>query len=253
MVQARPPGLSSKETDGDPRLPIYQRLRDEFAWLIASQAWRPGEAIPAETTLAAEHEVAPGTVRRAIEALVGEGLLVRRQGRGTFVRRADFTASLFRFFRFHGAGGERRVPESRILNIRPRRAPAEVAEKLLLAEGDKAIQLSRLRLFDGTPFLFEEIWLPREDFAPLLELPPDTFGDLLYPLYERLCGKVVASATESLAAEAAEERYARALRLTPGTPVIVIERLALGYDAVPLEWRRSRGPADRFRYQVEIR
>ena len=212
-----------------------------------------GVASAAETTLAAEHEVAPGTVRRAIEALVGEGLLVRRQGRGTFVRRADFTTSLFRFFRFHGAGGERRVPESRILTIKPRRAPAEVAEKLLLAEGDKAIQLSRLRLFDGTPFLFEEIWLPREDFAPLLELAPDTFGDLLYPLYERLCGAVIASAEETLSAEAVAPHHGRLLGLAPGTPVMVIERLARGYDGTPLEWRRSRGPADKFRYQVEIR
>jgi GntR family transcriptional regulator len=253
MEQAKPPGSPSKKTDGDPRLPIYQRLRDEFARLIATQAWRPGQAIPAELTLAAKHDVAPGTVRRAIEALVGEGLLVRRQGKGTFVRRADFTTSLFRFFRFHGAGGERRVPESRILRIEHRPAPAEVAKKLQLAQGVGAIQLSRLRLFDGTPFLFEEIWLPDDAFSPLLELAPDEFGDLLYPLYERLCGKVVASATESLAAEAAQARYARPLRLAPGTPVIVIERLALGYDFVPLEWRRSRGPAERFRYQVEIR
>ncbi len=100
MEQARPPHLVPKETEGDPRLPIYQRLRDEFARLIAAQAWRPGEAIPAELTLAADHQVAPGTVRRAIEALVADGLLVRQQGKGTFVRRADFTASLFRFFRF---------------------------------------------------------------------------------------------------------------------------------------------------------
>ncbi len=253
MEQARPPHLVPKETEGDPRLPIYQRLRDEFARLIATQQWRPGEAVPAERTLAAAYEVAPGTVRRAIEALVAEGLLERRQGKGTFVRRADFTASLFRFFRFQGAEGERRVPASRNLTIEPRLTPAEVAEKLRLPKGAATIQLSRLRLVDDTPVLFEELWLPRDEFAPMLELAPDEFGDLLYPLYERLCGKVVARATESLAAEAAEERYARALRLPPKTPVIVIERLAFGYDAAPLEWRRSRGPADRFHYQVEFR
>jgi len=145
------------------------------------------------------------------------------------------------------------VPESRILTIERRPAPTEVAEKLALAQGAEAIQLSRLRLFDGTPFLIEEIWLPHGAFAPLLELAPGDFGDLLYPLYERLCGMVVARATESLFAEAAQKCYASALRLAAGTPVIVIERLALGYDSAPLEWRRSRGPADRFRYQVEIR
>ena len=120
-------------------------------------------------------------------------------------------------------------------------------------DGAAAIKLSRLRLFDGAPILFEEIWLPRAPFTALLDLAPADFGDLLYPLYERLCGKVIASAEETLSAEAATPPHSRLLGLAPGTPVMVIERLARGYDGTPLEWRRSRGRADRFRYQVEIR
>ena len=249
MEQAR----SDQPQTGDPRLPLYQRLRDVFAGQISTQRWRHDEAIPAELTLAAQHGVAPGTVRRAIEALVTEGLLERRQGKGTFVRRADFTSSLFRFFRFHDSGGTRRIPESRILDVERLEAPGEVARMLVLKDRAEAIKLSRLRLFDGAPILFEEIWLPLQSFAALLELAPADFDDLLYPLYERLCGKVIARAEETLSAEAAAPRYADLLGLAPGSPVMVIERLARGYDGKPLEWRRSRGPADRFHYQVEIR
>ena len=253
MEQARSDYAQARPRDGDPRLPLYQRLRDDFANQVASQQWQPGEAIPAELALAAQHGVAPGTVRKAIEALVAEGVLERRQGKGTFVRRADFTSSLFRFFRFQDSGGARRIPESRILSVEARAAPAETARLLALPEGAKAIKLSRLRLFDGAPVLFEEIWLPRDPFDALLDLAPADFGDLLYPLYERLCGAVIASAEETLSAEAAAPHHGGPLGLAPGTPVMVIERLARGYDGKPLEWRRSRGPADKFRYQVEIR
>jgi GntR family transcriptional regulator len=79
------------------------------------------------------------------------------------------------------------------------------------------------------------------------------FGDLLYPLYEQCCGQVIASAQETLTAEAAGQATAKLLGIKAGAPVIVVERLALSFDRQPLEWRQSRGAADHFRYQVEIR
>jgi GntR family transcriptional regulator len=115
------------------------------------------------------------------------------------------------------------------------------------------IHLSRLRVLDGKPLLAEAIWLPKDKFAALLDIDTSEFGDLLYPLYEERCGQVIASAEEDLTAEAVDEVHARLLQLQPGAPVIVVERIALGYDRQPLEWRRSRGPADQFRYHVEIR
>ena len=101
--------------------------------------------------------------------------------------------------------------------------------------------------------LAEEIWLPRDRFENFLALAPDAIGNLLYPTYEEHCGQVVASAKETLTAEGVGAAFARLLRLEPGTPVIVIERIAFGFDGRPLEWRRSRGPAERFRYHVDIR
>ncbi|ALL68748.1 putative alkanesulfonate metabolism utilization regulator [Paraburkholderia caribensis MBA4] len=235
------------------RLPRYQRLRDEMVALIAARHWRPGEAIPTEQALASSYDVAVGTVRKAVDLLVAEGLLERFQGRGTFVRRASFDSSLFRFFRFQTRQGERRIPESRILRREVVDAPSAVAAILQISNSARVIQMSRLRLIDGVPMLAEEIWLPYVRFAAFAQMDLNDVGDLLYPVYEAQCNQVVASATETLTVEAIGPLHARLLHIEPGTPAVVIERLAYGYDRQPLEWRRSRGLASEFIYQAEIR
>ena len=237
----------------DDRLPRYQRLRDHLAAQIGAQTWRPGELIPTEAELADIHDVSVGTVRKAIDCLVVEGLVDRQQGRGTYVRRARFNSSLFRFFRFQSETGERKVPQARILHREVMPAPSAAASVLRLRQGEPLIHISRLRLIDGVPLLAEEIWLEQARFAALLDSDPSAFGDLLYPLYEELCGQIVASADEILTVEAASRMQARLLERPDGAPLIVIERTAFDLERRPIEWRRSRGPADRFRYHAEIR
>ncbi|MBV4473434.1 MULTISPECIES: GntR family transcriptional regulator [Pseudomonas] len=237
----------------DARLPLYQRLRDQLAEQIANNRWRPGEAIPTEAALSAEYQLSTGTVRKAIDALVSEGILERQQGRGTFIRRAQFQSSLFRFFRFQTVSGERQVPESRILSIEPIAAPSAVAQALGLPADAPVIRIVRVRLLDVKPVLAEEIWLPRQRFQALLEIDLSREGPLLYPIYEEVCGQVVASAEETLTAESVNDVHARLLQVAVNSPVIVIERLARDYAGSPLEWRRSRGHAEHFRYSVDIR
>ena len=244
-------GLASARSDA--RLPLHHRLRDSIAERIADRTWRAGEPIPSEQALAASFGVAAGTARRAIDTLVQEGWLERRQGKGTFVRRADFTSSLFRFFRHKGADGETVTPTGRIL-LRETASPPDVARsQLRLPAQALALHLRRLRLLAGQPLLIEEIWLPLGPFQALAALPLDRFGDLLYPLYETHCGKVVARAEEELTVATADRDTAAWLGIRPGTPVAVIDRLAFDHSDTPLEWRRSQGAADQFRYRVEIR
>ena len=206
----------------DARLPLYQRLRDHLVEQIANNRWRPGEAIPTEAVLSAEYELSTGTVRKAVDALVSEGILERQQGRGTFVRRPQFQSSA-------------------------------VSEALGLASEAQVIRIVRTRLFDVQPLLAEEIWLPRARFQALLDIDLSAQGPLLYPVYESVCGQVVASAEETLTAESVNEVYARLLQVPVHSPVVVIERLARDYAGQPLEWRRSRGHAEHFRYRVDIR
>lgn len=239
--------------ESDHRLPRYHRVREALSAEIAARRWKPEEAIPSEAEIAETHQVSIGTVRKAIDSLVADGVLERFQGKGTFVRRPDFQSSFFRFFRFASAGGAVRVPVSRILKREETTMTVGVAEALGLKAGAPAIRFSRLRLIEDRPLVLEDIWLPHDRFKALLTIDTREFGDLLYPLYEQYCGVMVASAQETLSAEAVSAKNARLLELEPGEPVIVIERVALSADRQPLEWRQSRGPASEFRYQVEIR
>lgn len=239
--------------ESDQRLPRYHRVREALSAEIAARRWKPEEAIPSEAEIAETHQVSIGTVRKAIDSLVVDGVLERFQGKGTFVRRPNFQSSFFRFFRFASAGEAARVPVSRILKREVTTMTVVVAAALELKAGAPAIRFSRLRLIDDRPLVLEDIWLPHDRFKALLTIDAREFGDLLYPLYEQYCGVMVASAQETLSAEAVSAKNARLLELEAGEPVIVIERVALSADRQPLEWRQSRGPASEFRYQVEIR
>jgi GntR family transcriptional regulator len=235
------------------RLPLYQRLRNEIAQQIAHNKWRPGEAIPTEAELAASHGMAIGTVRKALDALVADGMIERRQGRGTFVRRPNFEKSLSRFFRYQAVDGARIIPEGRILDREALDAPSPVRSALRLRKNEVAIRLSRLRLIRAKPVLSEEIWLPSRRFSALLDAEAGEIGDLLYPAYERLCGEIVARAEETLTVGTATAEDARLFGLEERAPVVVIDRMAFGYDNQPIEWRHSRGPTADFRYKIEIR
>ncbi|MBV1700826.1 MAG: GntR family transcriptional regulator [Hyphomicrobiales bacterium] len=236
----------------DARLPLYQRLRNDLAERISRKEWRVGQSIPPEGQLAQDWGVAIGTVRKAVDLLAADGVLERLQGRGTFVRSPRFDASMFRFFRFQTIEGARTVPVSHILERRVEPASSAIAAALQLREGAQVIYLSRLRLIQGVPVLCEDIWLPKQKFLPLIHLDVASFGDLLYPLYETHCGAVVARARETLTVETSDAAVAAHLQLQPGAPLIRIERLAMDIAQNPLEWRTSRGPADKFRYHAEI-
>ncbi|WP_110685004.1 GntR family transcriptional regulator [Salinicola aestuarinus] len=236
----------------DSRLPLYQRLRDDMLAKIASGEWSPGGAIPTETELTKHYGVAVGTLRKAVDTLVQDGLMERSQGRGTFIRRPNFEGSLFRFFRQLDAQGERRIPEGRVLS-RERVVPAEdVAAALGLETDEEAIRVERVRELEGRRIYHEEIWLPASRFAALMHIEPADFGNLLYPFYESECGQLIGSANETLTIVDASSATAQALEIDTGAAVVQVERLALGYDGTPLEYRRSRGDAKTFRYQVTL-
>lgn len=110
----------------------------------------------------------------------------------------------------------------------------------------------RQRIHEGLPVLIEEIWLEKTRFLPILEMEENR-PRLLYPIYELLCGAVVAYTEETITIGSSEKTDIDHLGLVEGTPIVLIDRLALGYDDVPIEWRRSRGPASDFRYKIVVR
>jgi len=238
----------------DDRLPRYQRLRDDLLQRIASGEWSPGDAIPTEAELTQAYELATGTVRKALDMLVGEGVLTRSQGKGTYVKRPNFDSSLFRFFRFKTKAGEAVQPTGKILSRSVRVPPADVRTALDMRDArGEGIFISRVREIEGRAVLAEEIWLPRKPFEALVDMKLKDFGDLLYPLYEQACRQLVASARETLTVETATRPLADRLDLPVGRPVIAVQRIAFNIAGKPIEWRCTRGSADGFQYEVEVR
>ena len=221
----------------DERLPLYQRLREEMLAKISAGEWTPGAPIPTEAELTRHYGVAIGTVRKAVDTLVNEGLLLRSQGRGTFLRRPNFETSLARFFRQVNAGGGRETPTSRILSKTLQTPSQAVTDALKLSEGEQVVHMERLRMVEGRVLFHEDIWLSASRFGDLLEIDSASFGELLYPLYEKQCGQCIASAKETLTVGAADRSMADMLSIEIGAPMVSIERTAMGYG---------------FRYQIEI-
>lgn len=220
---------------------------------ILSGEWQPATAIPAESALAQSYGVALGTVRQAIALLVEDGLLERRQGKGTFVSAGLAGASMLRFFQFRSrdAGGE--APASRIVSRRPR--PADDAERAAfgLDVGAQVLQLERVRSLGGEPCLVETIVLPLPLFGALVDSDPEDWGDLLYPLYQQRCGVLIHQAEDVVSFSQLGAAQARRLRLEAGHPCAMVRRRAFDLSGRCVELRTSRGDAFAFEYTAHVR
>jgi GntR family transcriptional regulator len=230
--------------------PLYAQVKGLIMQHLIAGRWRPGEILPSEFQLAAEFGVSQGTVRKALDELAVENVVMRRQGRGTFVSEHNHHRALFHFFHLVGPDGERRLPESRLISVRKGLADRDEAARLNIARGDTVIRIRRVRLLEGRPAIAETIAVPHALFPDLAEIRevPNT----LYDLYERRYGITIARAVERLSAVAAAERDAKLLEVPPGTPLLEIDRTALALDGSPVEWRVSRCLTTTHHYQVEL-
>ncbi|MGR3269603.1 GntR family transcriptional regulator [Thalassococcus profundi] len=235
---------------GDMRLPAYIRLRDSLSSRIARGEWTPETPIPSEGRLAREFKVSVGTVRKAVDGLVDEGLLERRQGSGTYLRGPSFNATLFRFFAMRESDGSApSIPSSQLILRSAVKAPQAAAAAL---GTDEVIKIVRLRSLSDQPVLFEEIYIPTARFEGFETLPEPALGPLLYPLYFEHFGVLVKRATDEVSFGTANETVAQQLRIQPGDPLAIIERTAFDIEDTPIEWRIASGSALGFRYRSEI-
>ncbi|HVW31220.1 MAG TPA: GntR family transcriptional regulator [Acidimicrobiia bacterium] len=220
-------------------LPLYHQLERVLAERISEGRYRDG--FPGDLELAAEFSVSRGTVRQALDRLARSGLIVRHQGRGSFVA-APLEYPLGRFYRFAHEMQVRGIPESsRVLGRSVVKAPAAVARALGLARGDKALRIVRLRLAGDRPLLHETSHLPEDLGAPL------RFADLsvgsMYDLLEQ-GGVRLSKVNEEVHPVALREEEAEPFGLPPGAPAFAVERVALAGER-PVEHRLVLAPGDR--------
>jgi GntR family transcriptional regulator len=235
--------------------PLYQQIKSLILRSLQAGEWKPGDMIPSEFELAARFRVSQGTVRKAIDELATDNLLVRRQGKGTFVATHAEQHIQYRFLRLLPDGGSpdaQGPAERRIIECRRLRGPAEVARQLDLRGGDSLIQLKRVLSFSGVPAILEDIWLPGTPFKGLsLETLSSDKGPM-YALFEAQFGVRMVRAVEKLKAVAADADAAVLLGVEVGHPLLSVERLAYTYNDVPMELRRGLYRTETRHYHNEL-
>jgi GntR family transcriptional regulator len=220
--------------------PIYLQIKALLEQSLDAGEWRPGAAIPSETALAGRYGASQGTVRKAIAALAADNLVVRRQGKGTFVAtHTEEKSSLFRFLRIRRNDGGDEYPGSRVVDVRRARASAEVARMLDLKPGDPVILLRRVLEYSGEPVVLDEIALPGGPFKGLTKSRVDAYQGSMYSFFETQFGVRMLKAREKLRAVPADAMSARMLGVRQGDPLLAVDRVTLTYGDRPVEWRRG--------------
>lgn len=219
--------------------PLYKQIRQLLVARLDAGEWKPGAMIPSESELAVRFQVSQGTVRKAIDELAAENLLVRRQGKGTFVASHHEARAQFRFLRLTPDHGNPEPALSRFLECRRIRPPADVAAWLEMASADHAVYIRRLLSMGGRPVVLDDIWLPAALFAGLTAERLAAYRGPLYGLFESEFGTRMIRADERLRAVAAAQPAAALLEVAPATPLLLVERVSFTYGERPVEVRRG--------------
>jgi GntR family transcriptional regulator len=240
MRASSPARSPAAKSSGAVFSPLYRQIKQLLLDALAAGEWKPGDAIPSEFELAARFQVSQGTMRKAIDELAAENLLVRRQGRGTFVATHHEPRAQFRFLRMVPDQGEPAAAESRFLDCRRMKPPAEIASLLGLRSNDAVIYVRRLLVFSGQPLVLDDIWLPASLFKGLSAERLAEYRGPLYGLFESEFDTRMIRAEEHIKAIAADEDAAQLLGVAPGTALLLVDRTSYTYGDRPVEVRRGR-------------
>jgi GntR family transcriptional regulator len=232
--------------------PLYKQVVGLLVRGLESGEWKPGVALPSEADLALRFGVSQGTVRKALDELVGGNLLIRRQGKGTFVATHGDPEAFSRFLCLAPDEGE--LPPFKNVPLACWRAKAgpEVARQLPVGPGAPVIIVRRLLRFGDDPVVFDEIYLPGELFAGLTMDVLRSAESSLYSLFESRYGVRAIRANERLRAVSADKASADALLVPEGSPLLLAERVTYTFGDRPVEWRRGFYATRNYHYHNEL-
>ncbi|MBP6726199.1 MAG: GntR family transcriptional regulator [Thauera sp.] len=219
--------------------PLYRQIKALITQALEAGEWRPGQVIPSEQELAVRFGVSQGTVRKAIDEMAAENLLVRKQGKGTYVASHNDPRALFRFLRLVPLDGDLSHPTSVPLDCWRAKAGQEASRMLAIEPGAPIIIVRRLLQFALKPVVIDEIYLSGETFQGLTAEVLQSWNGSLYSLFETRFGLRMIRAQERIRAVAADRNASEALKVAEGTPLLSVERVTYTYGDKPVEWRRG--------------
>ncbi|MES2071640.1 MAG: GntR family transcriptional regulator [Pseudomonadota bacterium] len=248
-----PSAATSSASSASPTFsPLYQQIKALITQGLQSGEWKPGELIPSEIELAGRFKVSQGTVRKAIDELSAENLVVRRQGKGTFVATHHEARSQFRFLRLVPDEGAPHYPENKIIEVKRLRAPAEVARLLDIKSGDSVVFIRRVQSFSGVPTILDDLWLPGAIFKGLTAERLNEYKGPMYGLFETEFGTHMIRASEEIRAVCADAVAAELLQVETGAPLLNVERVSFTYGDKPVELRRGLYLTSKHHYRNEL-
>lgn len=211
-------------------VPLYIQVKEELTSRILRGGWKPGDAIPNEMEIAKEYSVSIGTVRKALDLMESERLVVRRQGRGTFVR--DQSEEIGALSNIRDASGHALPGVKETLSQLIVKADRMVATKLGIEEGSEVIKLERVRRYRSEPYMFETSYLSKRLFSKL----PDNFPDFEISALAQFNAMLCSSAEEMVTVTTADDSSSSVLSVAVGEPLMALERLVFSERRVALEW-----------------
>lgn len=231
--------------------PLYKQVYDLLVDRLANNHWKPSEPLPSEFALADELGVSQGTVRKALNQMVDEKLLTRRQGKGTFVAEHTQESSLFRFFRFKESGGEKLIPETKVISKKVRKVKPREAEILDIKADEQVCEMIRVRSLLDKKTVLERVIQPLSIFPGIDQ--EDEVPNSLYSYYQEKYSISIVRVEEELKATTLNDEQAQLLSLDKDIPVLMVERSSINIDGRIVEWSQSLCSTERFVYSVSLR
>jgi GntR family transcriptional regulator len=229
-------------------MPLYRVVKRALLRAIEAGRCAPGEALPSESELASAFEVSIGTLRHAVDELVAEHILVRRQGRGTFVATHNADRFLFQYFHVERADGLRESPQVDLVSFERLRCDEDTAQALRIRPGDPVFQVENRLLLQGRAVIYDRLLVSSLAFKGLTERRLRERPSTIYHLYQTEFGITVVRALERARAVAADRATARVLGVALGSPVMQVRRTALSFGDRPVEYRVSTLDTTRHEY-----
>lgn len=219
--------------------PLYRQTKRQLIAAIEAGHYAPGDALPSEAQLAKALGVSIGTLRHAVDELAAEHIVVRRQGRGTFVALHSPDRFLFQYFHVERSDGVRDLPTVQTVAFERARCTNDASQALRLREGDPVFAITNRLLLQGRPVVLDRLTLPAALFKGLTEKRWAERTGTIYQLYQSVFGITVLQAHERANAVAADRQAAKWLGAALGSPLLQVRRTAATFGDRPVEYRIS--------------
>jgi GntR family transcriptional regulator len=219
--------------------PLYQEVKHKLMESLRDGEWKAGEMIPAEKRLCERFGVSVGTLRKAVDELTAENILMRHQGRGTFVTSHSQDRYMFGFFHICGKDGNKEYPKVEFVSLTQEKADADTARRLGIRNGAKVYRIVNRLSLAGKPVIVDDIILPERIFGGLTDAHVRDRRTTLYQLYQDSFGIAVLRTEERLQAQGANLAVATLVGVDQGTPLLHIIRRAMTFHDEVVELRHS--------------